>query len=196
MICSSLKRFFTSNLLLVRDWTPKLPATQVRGDVVARGDGNSTGVKKITFATTVSNGFRWPYVSDLKVENWRVSGNYSSAISNFGIRVGPISSTCPTEQPEGTDAPYIDVGIQGTLSGSSLFALDIKFVGVNNRAVPIILSVVDVEDVTRLDSGDWNGGTAMIASPVSNLTGDDLSPEAQKLNEILNALKAAGLMSS
>ncbi|MEN5117158.1 hypothetical protein ABE488_07475, partial [Luteimonas sp. TWI662] len=35
MICSSLKRFFTSNLLLVGDWTPKQPATQLRGDVAS-----------------------------------------------------------------------------------------------------------------------------------------------------------------
>ena len=33
MICSSLKRFFMSNLLVVLDWTLKLPATQFRGDV-------------------------------------------------------------------------------------------------------------------------------------------------------------------
>lgn len=31
MICSSLKRFFTSNLLLVGDWTPNCRATQNRG---------------------------------------------------------------------------------------------------------------------------------------------------------------------
>lgn len=161
---------------------------------IARGDGSATGVKKVSFATTVSNGFRWPYVSDLKVETWRVNGNYSSALSNFGVRVGPTLSTRPTEQPAGTDIPYIDLGIQGALSGSRLFTLDIKFVGINNRSIPIILSVVDAEDSTRLDSGNWNEGSSMIASPVSDMTGDDLSPEAQKLNEILNALRTAGLM--
>ena len=36
MICSSLKRFFTSNLLLVRDWTPKQPAAQLRGGASVR----------------------------------------------------------------------------------------------------------------------------------------------------------------
>src|SRR5690606_13684120 len=33
MICSSEKRFFTSNLRLVGDWTPNRPATQRWGDV-------------------------------------------------------------------------------------------------------------------------------------------------------------------
>lgn len=33
MICSSEKRFFTSNRLRVRDWTPNHRATQQRGDV-------------------------------------------------------------------------------------------------------------------------------------------------------------------
>ncbi len=33
MICSSLNRFFTSNLLVRGDWTPNRPATQNRGDV-------------------------------------------------------------------------------------------------------------------------------------------------------------------
>lgn len=33
MICSSEKRFFTSNLLVVEDWTPNRHATQSRGDV-------------------------------------------------------------------------------------------------------------------------------------------------------------------
>ena len=37
MICSSVNRFFTSNLRLVGDWTPNRPATQNRGDV---GAGN------------------------------------------------------------------------------------------------------------------------------------------------------------
>ncbi|KAF1700149.1 hypothetical protein CSC68_12270 [Pseudoxanthomonas suwonensis] len=35
MICSSEKRFFTSNLRLVGDWTPNRPATQRWGDVAA-----------------------------------------------------------------------------------------------------------------------------------------------------------------
>ncbi|XUP37829.1 hypothetical protein WAE31_10255 (plasmid) [Xanthomonas axonopodis pv. vasculorum] len=33
MICSSVKRFFTSNLLQVGNWTPNWRATQNRGDV-------------------------------------------------------------------------------------------------------------------------------------------------------------------
>ena len=33
MICSSVKRFFTSNLLRLGDWTPDRCATQNRGDV-------------------------------------------------------------------------------------------------------------------------------------------------------------------
>jgi hypothetical protein len=33
MICSSENRFFTSNLLALRDWTPDRRATQKRGDV-------------------------------------------------------------------------------------------------------------------------------------------------------------------
>src|SRR5581483_8302938 len=33
MICSSVKRFFTSNLRRLRDWTPNRRATQNRGDV-------------------------------------------------------------------------------------------------------------------------------------------------------------------
>src|SRR5690606_11550428 len=36
MICSSEKRFFTSNLRLVGDWTPNRPATQRWGDVGPR----------------------------------------------------------------------------------------------------------------------------------------------------------------
>jgi len=35
MICSSEKRFFTSNLRQLRDWTPNRRATQNRGDVEA-----------------------------------------------------------------------------------------------------------------------------------------------------------------
>src|SRR3546814_519502 len=35
MICSSVNRFFTSNLLQMGDWTPNLGATQNRGDVDA-----------------------------------------------------------------------------------------------------------------------------------------------------------------
>jgi len=35
MICSSEKRFFTSNLLRLGDWTPNRGATQKRGDVGA-----------------------------------------------------------------------------------------------------------------------------------------------------------------
>jgi len=38
MICSSLKRFFTSNLLGLGDWTPNLRATQNRGDVGRRSE--------------------------------------------------------------------------------------------------------------------------------------------------------------
>ncbi|QBG84213.1 hypothetical protein EYR27_10360 [Xanthomonas oryzae] len=33
MICSSEKRFFTSNLLGIGNWTPNQGATQTRGDV-------------------------------------------------------------------------------------------------------------------------------------------------------------------
>jgi len=36
MICSSEKRFFTSNLLELRDWTPNRRATQKRGYVDGR----------------------------------------------------------------------------------------------------------------------------------------------------------------
>jgi hypothetical protein len=35
MICSSEKRFFMSNLLALRDWTPDRCATQNWGDVVS-----------------------------------------------------------------------------------------------------------------------------------------------------------------
>ncbi|QBH02326.1 hypothetical protein EYC57_01075 [Xanthomonas oryzae] len=38
MICSSEKRFFTSNLLGVGNWTPNQGATQNRGDVGVRRD--------------------------------------------------------------------------------------------------------------------------------------------------------------
>ncbi|AUJ12553.1 hypothetical protein BVV20_10655 [Xanthomonas oryzae pv. oryzae] len=37
MICSSEKRFFTSNLLGIGNWTPNWGATQNRGDVGGRG---------------------------------------------------------------------------------------------------------------------------------------------------------------
>ncbi|QBG86899.1 hypothetical protein EYC54_02895 [Xanthomonas oryzae] len=36
MICSSEKRFFTSNLLGIGNWTPNQGATQTRGDVGVR----------------------------------------------------------------------------------------------------------------------------------------------------------------
>ncbi|TAP13378.1 hypothetical protein EYR04_22075 [Xanthomonas oryzae pv. oryzae] len=36
MICSSEKRFFTSNLLGIGNWTPNRCATQTRGDVERR----------------------------------------------------------------------------------------------------------------------------------------------------------------
>ncbi|QBN72636.1 hypothetical protein EBA13_13990 [Xanthomonas oryzae pv. oryzae] len=36
MICSSEKRFFTSNLLGIGNWTPNWGATQNRGDVDIR----------------------------------------------------------------------------------------------------------------------------------------------------------------
>ncbi|QBG96488.1 hypothetical protein EYC55_15060 [Xanthomonas oryzae] len=39
MICSSEKRFFTSNLLGIGNWTPNRCATQNRGDVAAFGCG-------------------------------------------------------------------------------------------------------------------------------------------------------------
>ena len=41
MICSSLKRFFTSNLLRFGDWTPDRAATQNRGDVALADAGGS-----------------------------------------------------------------------------------------------------------------------------------------------------------
>ncbi|MCL1553827.1 hypothetical protein M3O51_21730, partial [Xanthomonas nasturtii] len=54
MTCSSVKRFFTSNLLPVGNWTPNRGATQNRGDVGALieeegdslrdGDDDSDGV--------------------------------------------------------------------------------------------------------------------------------------------------------
>lgn len=40
MICSSEKRFFTSNLLQMGDWTPNLGITQKKGGDV--GDVEST----------------------------------------------------------------------------------------------------------------------------------------------------------
>ncbi|QBG83041.1 hypothetical protein EYR27_02485 [Xanthomonas oryzae] len=36
MICSSEKRFFTSSLLGIGNWTPNRCATQTRGEVVTR----------------------------------------------------------------------------------------------------------------------------------------------------------------
>jgi hypothetical protein len=48
MICSSVNRFFTSNLLRMGDWTPNCGATQKRGDVdVAKysGPDPSTAIK-------------------------------------------------------------------------------------------------------------------------------------------------------
>ncbi|AVU03680.1 hypothetical protein EBA05_16510 [Xanthomonas oryzae pv. oryzae] len=41
MICSSEKRFFTSNLLGIGNWTPNRCATQTRGDVALRCLGNT-----------------------------------------------------------------------------------------------------------------------------------------------------------
>ncbi|QBG94418.1 hypothetical protein EYC55_01320 [Xanthomonas oryzae] len=38
MICSSEKRFFTSNLLGIGNWTPNQGATQTWGDVAPRID--------------------------------------------------------------------------------------------------------------------------------------------------------------
>jgi hypothetical protein len=42
MICSSEKRFFTSNLLVRWDWTPDRRATQKRGNVARPGVGRTT----------------------------------------------------------------------------------------------------------------------------------------------------------
>ncbi|QBI13482.1 hypothetical protein EYR02_17955 [Xanthomonas oryzae pv. oryzae] len=39
MICSSEKRFFTSNLLGIGNWTPNQGATQNRGDVAPTAAG-------------------------------------------------------------------------------------------------------------------------------------------------------------
>ncbi|QBG95885.1 hypothetical protein EYC55_10945 [Xanthomonas oryzae] len=44
MICSSEKRFFTSNLLGIGNWTPNRCATQNRGDVDQFAAGASAGV--------------------------------------------------------------------------------------------------------------------------------------------------------
>ncbi|QBH05406.1 hypothetical protein EYC57_21445 [Xanthomonas oryzae] len=45
MICSSEKRFFTSNLLGIGNWTPNQGATQTWGDV-APGDDGDGGVQR------------------------------------------------------------------------------------------------------------------------------------------------------
>ncbi|QBG98196.1 hypothetical protein EYC56_00295 [Xanthomonas oryzae] len=42
MICSSEKRFFTSNLLGIENWTPNRCATQNRGDVGAPNQASSS----------------------------------------------------------------------------------------------------------------------------------------------------------
>jgi len=52
MICSSEKRFFTSNLLLVGDWTPNRCATQKRGGV-----DDATIYRHHPFA----DGWEWSY---------------------------------------------------------------------------------------------------------------------------------------
>jgi hypothetical protein len=60
MNCSSVNRFFTSNLLQVGDWTPNRCATQNRGDVdVACAAGASYSFKSVGFgaqAETSLNG--------------------------------------------------------------------------------------------------------------------------------------------
>uniref|UniRef100_UPI002407352D transposase n=1 Tax=Xanthomonas axonopodis TaxID=53413 RepID=UPI002407352D len=66
MICSSVKRFFTSNLLQVGNWTPNWRATQNRGDVDTTLD---TGGGR---AATEVQGARWLNV---------VLGNVKRAIS-------------------------------------------------------------------------------------------------------------------
>jgi hypothetical protein len=53
MICSSEKRFFTSNLRLVGDWTPNRRATQNRGDVAWAGI-------EPRISANLSNQFEWP----------------------------------------------------------------------------------------------------------------------------------------
>ncbi|MBA0432503.1 hypothetical protein D7Y53_21550 [Stenotrophomonas maltophilia] len=74
MICSSEKRFFTSNLLVIEDWTPNRFATQSRGDVarlacqersrapeLLRGRRGGRAIPKSAFVVlTVSD----PYGSD------------------------------------------------------------------------------------------------------------------------------------
>ncbi|AUJ12527.1 hypothetical protein BVV20_10500 [Xanthomonas oryzae pv. oryzae] len=50
MICSSEKRFFTSNLLGIGNWTPNWGATQNRGDVGHAAIGSQAGSEITTAA--------------------------------------------------------------------------------------------------------------------------------------------------
>ncbi|QBG83122.1 hypothetical protein EYR27_03055 [Xanthomonas oryzae] len=62
MICSSEKRFFTSNLLGIGNWTPNQGATQTRGEVAYKMHGTQTAGKrtsKISGPHTSSRGL-WP----------------------------------------------------------------------------------------------------------------------------------------
>ena len=61
MICSSEKRFFTSNLLVDGDWTPDRRATQKRGDVEgtetfvhARSGSTSTALTRLVQQFTLA----------------------------------------------------------------------------------------------------------------------------------------------
>jgi len=104
MICSSVKRFFTSNLRRLRDWTPNRRATQNRGDVgrierlkgqLANVDSSTwrerfksdveeevTQVKKVWEAT-------WKEQCDGKrlIEDLSKSVVFQTKIRNFKIRM-------------------------------------------------------------------------------------------------------------
>ncbi|WP_033007200.1 hypothetical protein [Xanthomonas oryzae] len=83
MIYSSEKRFFTSNLLVIEDWTPNRRATQSRGDVAIRAVESA--------ANSMPSNLRGvsPEEALVKVEQWR---KQKRALWTLGIVValGPF----------------------------------------------------------------------------------------------------------
>ena len=59
MICSSLNRFFMSNLRQLRNWTPNQPATQNRADVAGLGMMRERCIGGAPGATIREISFSW-----------------------------------------------------------------------------------------------------------------------------------------
>jgi len=79
MICSSENRFFTSNLLAVRDWTPDRRATQNRGDVAPSVKVDQDEINQIeNYARSISQDERFRSV-ETSWDFWVISNELGPA---------------------------------------------------------------------------------------------------------------------